>query len=246
MKPLQKEASSLDELQQSYDQIYQGWLGKHRNVDQAEKMLRMLDVQPGRRVLDIGCGMGYVLDQAASKGLVPSGIDLSWVALHTAKERNRLSSAVVQGSAEDLPWADNTFDYVICLGSLEHFLDPSRAVSEAARVLKPDGKAAILVPNSHHIRSIYNVYKFGEVLSDSQDFERFATRREWETLLAENGLRVTKVSKCDMGMARAHKKGRLLFWYLYNILFHVFGGWWIPLNLTYSFIFISEKKREAK
>lgn len=243
MKPdpiqqLQKEPTSLEELQTSYNQLYKGWMGQHKNLNQANRILDLLNVQPGGRLLDVGCGLGYTLDLATKRGLKAVGVDISQVALKQAQKENRWKPQVLIGEAECLPLPEHTFDYVIVLGSLEHFINPAQAVREISRLLKPNGKAALLVPNSHHIRAIYNVYKYGEILSDMQDFERFATRAEWERLFRSNNLHVESVHKCDTGMGRVYRKGRELFWYAYNSLFRIFGDRWIPINLTYTFIFI--------
>lgn len=239
MKQLQRVPTSTRQVQASYDQLYQGWMGGHKNIGQAKRILDLLQVQPGQRLLDIACGLGYLADMAGARGLQAIGIDISRVALEKAKSDCQHVGLLVLGDAERLPWPDRTFDYAVNLGSLEHFVDPAAAVREMRRVLKPGGRAAVLLPNSHHLRAIYNVYKYGEILPDLQDFERFATRVEWERLLADNGLRVLSVDKYDTGMSRAYKEGRQLFWYLYNIFFRLFGKY-IPLNLTYTFIFICE------
>jgi ubiquinone/menaquinone biosynthesis C-methylase UbiE len=244
MKDLQKTPASLHDLQDSYDRLYQGWMAEHKNIGQAEHILELLDVQPGRTLLDIACGLGYLADMASERGLDAVGIDISSVALEKAKHENEHVGLLLLGDAERLPWPDKTFDYAVNLGSLEHFINPAAAVCEMSRVLRSNGRAALLLPNSHHIRAIYNVYKYGEVFPDLQDFERFATRAEWERLLAENGLQVLSVHKYDTGMARVYKKGNQVFWYLYNIFFRLFGRW-IPLNLTYTFIFICEPGGQA-
>lgn len=239
MKNLQKVPTSLHELQISYDRLYQGWMGEHKNIEQAERILGLLDIQPGKRLIDIACGLGYLAEMASERGLDVVGVDISSVALEKAKRECDHVGMLLLGDGERLPWPDHTFDYAVNLGSLEHFVDPAAAVREMSRVLRSDGCAALLLPNSHHIRAIYSVYKYGEMLPDLQDFERFATRVEWERLLTENGLRVLSVHKYDTGMARVYKKGNEIFWYLYNIFFRLFGRW-TPLNLTYTFIFICE------
>lgn len=235
----QRVASSVTELKHSYDRLYQEWLGHHRNIGQAKLMLDLLRPQSGL-LLDVACGLGYMLDMAEERGARAIGVDISWVALTKSKaERN--ARRVVLGNGERLPWPDNTFDYITCLGSLEHFIHPEKGVREIARVLKPSGKAAISLPNSHHLLAIYNVYKTGGILSELQDFERFATRVEWQALLEQNGLRVLSTHKYNVGFARVFKEGRELFWYLYNILFRLLGDIWIPLNLSFSLIFVCVK-----
>ena len=237
MNPLQRVPASTSELQASYDRLYQGWMGGHKNLGQADRILNLLAVQPGQSLLDIACGLGYLADLAGARGIRAVGVDISNVALRQAQRDSKHAAGFFMGDAEHLPLPDRSLDYAVNLGSLEHFVDPAQAVRETARVLKLDGRAALLVPNSHHLRAIYNVYKYGEIISDLQDFERFGTRVEWERLLTQNGLRVCSVHKFDTGMARVYKPGREVFWYLYNAFYRLFGGL-IPLNLTYTFIFI--------
>ena len=237
MKHLQKVPESLQEVQASYDTLYQGWMGEHRNTQQARRILDLLGIQPGQRLADIGCGLGYLAAMASAAGLTAFGVDVSWVAIRKAHEGYAHGPAFLLGDGERLPWPDGSFDHAVNLGSLEHFVDPEAAVREMRRILKPNGKAALLLPNSHHIRAIYYVYRYGEILPELQDFERFATRVEWEEMLRRNGLTVASVEKYDTGMARVHKEGNEIFWYLYNACFRLFGRW-IPLNLAYSFIFI--------
>jgi len=64
MKELQKVPRTYKELQTSYDQLYQGWMGQHRNIDQTHKIFKLLQVKPGETLADVGCGMGYLLDIA--------------------------------------------------------------------------------------------------------------------------------------------------------------------------------------
>ena len=229
----------MSELQDSYNTLYKEWLGQNRNIGQAKQLLDLMNVRSGL-VLDLACGLGYLLDMAEARGATAFGLDLSRVALEESK--NEASQRrVVEGNGEHLPWPDETFDYVTCLGSLEHFIHPDLGASEIARVLKPSGKAAIMLPNSHHIQAIYNVYKMGGILPELQDFERFATRVEWQSFLEEAGLLVESVHKYNVGFSRFFKKGREGFWYFYNILFRLFGDLWIPTNLSFALTFICTK-----
>ena len=240
-KQIQKKASSLAELQASYDALYEGWMGQHRNLDQAARILDLLQVGSGMRLLDVACGLGYVLDMAEERGATALGLDLSHTAL-TLSHAESAARRLTLGNGERLPYPTASFDAVVCLGSLEHFMRPELGAQEMARVLKPGGKAAILLPNSHHLRAIYNVWRFGEILPDLQDFEQFATRREWERMLVESGFRILAVEKYDTGWSRVYRPGRTVAWTVYNALFRLLGGWWIPLNLTYTFIFVCAKE----
>jgi len=96
----------------------------------------------GKRVLDIGCGLGgKTVAYAEAKARV-TGVDLSAenIARCSVFARARGVDAVfAAGDAERLPFAAGTFDAVIANDSLEHFADPERALRELARVLAPGG-----------------------------------------------------------------------------------------------------------
>jgi ubiquinone/menaquinone biosynthesis C-methylase UbiE len=235
----QKVASSTGELQDSYNRLYQEWLGEHRNMEPVNRMLSLMDVNSGK-LLDAACGVGYLLDAAEARGALAHGLDISTVALKLGKKENP-ARKMVEGNGETLPWQGNTFDYVTCVGSLEHYIHPDVGAREIARVVKPDGLVAIMLPNSHNLLAIYNVWKTGGILPELQDFERFGTRVEWQALLQENGLQIVSTHKFNVGLSRRFKNGREGFWYLYNSLFRLFGEAWIPLNLSVSLIFICKK-----
>jgi ubiquinone/menaquinone biosynthesis C-methylase UbiE len=241
---VQRVAANIEELKKSYDQLYtEDWLGKHRNDTQIQMMVDLVKAGPGL-FLDVACGLGFAMEEAEARGAKAVGLDISFMALKKSEEV-KPGLKVVQGNGEQLPWADETFDYVICTGSLEHFLNPELGVREISRVLKSTGRSAILLPNSHNLLAIYNVYKTGGILPEQQDFERFATRLEWQTMLESNGLQVESVHKFNVGFARAFKKGREGFWYIYNSIYRVFGERWIPLNLSYNLVFICRKAHDG-
>jgi SAM-dependent methyltransferase len=130
------------------------------------------------------------------------------------------------------------FDYVTCLGSLEHFPNPERGVREISRVLKKNAKALIFVPNLFFLGHIYMAFRYGiEPSEANQNFsEIFKTRKGWEELFEKNGLKVLNCYKYNTIWAST--KVSSVTKILYNYLLKPF----IPLNLSYSFLFICEKK----
>lgn len=100
----------------------------------------------GKKVLEVGFGMGTDLFQFASAGASVSGIDLSPEHLRIA--RLRFSAAGLDadlwlGDAEDLPFEDGAFDAVYSFGVIHHTPDAEKAVAEIRRVLRPGGQAII-------------------------------------------------------------------------------------------------------
>lgn len=111
-------------------------------------------MQPGRSVLEIGCGVGMDSYRMARRGLRVTGIDLTDVAIETAKSRfarEGLDGTFEIGDAEKLRFPDEYFDYVYSFGVLHHVADTERAVREVWRVLKRGGEARIML---YHRRSL--------------------------------------------------------------------------------------------
>jgi 2-polyprenyl-6-hydroxyphenyl methylase/3-demethylubiquinone-9 3-methyltransferase len=103
--------------------------------------LRGIDLQ-GKRVLDIGCGGGFLAEEFARAGCLVSGIDISAASLAAARlhaEQNGLVIDYRVAAAESIPFAGLTFDIVVCCDVLEHVSDLDRVVRESARVLKAGG-----------------------------------------------------------------------------------------------------------
>jgi len=101
----------------------------------------------GKRVLDVGCGNGYVLSRFAREGAEVCGIDLTETAVGLSRQRfalGGLSGRFVVGSAEELPFGTASFDCVTSMGVLHHTPDTARAVAEVHRVLKPGGRLIVM------------------------------------------------------------------------------------------------------
>ena len=110
MKDLQKVPTSLTQLQNSYDQLYQGWMGEHKNTGQAKYILDLLHVQSGGRLLDVACGLGYLAAMAADRSVEAVGIDISHDALQKAAKEYPQVGMFLLGDAQRLPWSPHTFD----------------------------------------------------------------------------------------------------------------------------------------
>lgn len=102
----------------------------------------------GLRVLEIGCGLGTDGAQFAKAGAVYTGVDLTDAAIDLAKrrfEQFNLPGNFCTADAERLEFETNSFDLVYSHGVLHHTPDTAAAVSEIHRVLKPNGRAVVML-----------------------------------------------------------------------------------------------------
>src|SRR5258708_6321827 len=110
--------------------------------------LEMLEarVPPGSNVLDVGCGTGHLAGELMQRGYTAWGADLSDAMVEYAREHYSRDRFRV-GDIEQIPFPDNTFDAVMCLGVMEYLEKDEPALREMWRVLKPGGRAVITTPN---------------------------------------------------------------------------------------------------
>lgn len=102
----------------------------------------------GLRVLEIGCGLGTDGVQFARAGASYTGVDLTDAAVSLARrnfELQNLTGEFRTADAENLDFADDTFDLVYSHGVLHHTPDTERAVKEINRVLRPNGRAVVML-----------------------------------------------------------------------------------------------------
>lgn len=102
----------------------------------------------GQKVLEIGVGLGSDHQRFAEAGADLTGIDLTERAIEHTRHRLGLfglTSTLATGDAENLGFADNSFDVVYSWGVLHHSPDTPKAIAEVHRVLKPGGEARIMI-----------------------------------------------------------------------------------------------------
>ncbi len=103
---------------------------------------------PGGRTLDVACGVGKIAVEIGKRGGMGFGIEPSNEMLGLSRYLFPNDSVVlVRGVAESLPFANQSFDRLLCQGALDHFVAPRDFMREAARVLRPDGRAIIALAN---------------------------------------------------------------------------------------------------
>jgi ubiquinone/menaquinone biosynthesis C-methylase UbiE len=102
----------------------------------------------GTRVVDVGCGDGRHILEAARRGCFAVGLDYDASALRDARQRLGAQPVdLIAGDATRLPFRDDAFDAVICTETLEHLPDDAGAIGEIARVLRGGGTLLGAVPS---------------------------------------------------------------------------------------------------
>ncbi len=111
----------------------------------------------GKKVLEVGCGLGTDAVEFARAGAHYTGIDLTPKSIELVQKRfqqQNLTGNFQVADAEKLPFPDNHFDLVYSHGVLHHTPDTQKAINEVHRVIKPSGKALVML---YH-RNSYNYY----------------------------------------------------------------------------------------
>ena len=221
-----------------YDQIYRKkGISAMRPFDYYRQVFAYLRAVSGKNLLDVGTGTGHLLKTAQEAGLKVYGTDISPEAIRVAKD-NVPDADLVIAAGEDLPFPDKFFDYIVCFGSLEHFLDMDRGVSEMIRVAKLDAEYMIVVPNKN-----YFLWKLrGEYGTKQKDLkETLMNYDEWKEFFGKHGLEIEKVYHDPWPWQSVKIFKYLNPWRIARRAFYRLIWLFMPLKYTYQFIFILGK-----
>jgi len=208
-----------------YKKLYEKQYGekKLKNVSQRQffglrKILKKYDwdryamterlIEPGERILDIGCGNGHMLRKIKDEFHELYGMDISPSRLQEAKKKieelypSDISKFkfIEENADEPLPFPDNYFDAVICVAVIEHVYDIFSLVREMYRVLKPDGYVIAEVPNIGYLKyriqfllgklpATSNPYNWQEIGWDGGHIHYF-TMRKFCWLFEQQGFKI--------------------------------------------------------
>jgi ubiquinone/menaquinone biosynthesis C-methylase UbiE len=152
------------------------------------RLAKKVDISMETEILDVACGTGNWLMAAREAGAIPFGIDISEKAIEICKQV-MAGGTFICGGADSLPFEDKKFDFVSCLGALEHFPDISQSLEEIVRVAKDDACFLLLVPNSGFLTARLGLYSGTH---QTEVKEEVHTIEEWEQLFYNAGLKVDK------------------------------------------------------
>jgi SAM-dependent methyltransferase len=161
-----------------------------------EPLLNAVEVRRGANLLDVATGPGSLPREATRLGMICTGVDLSPGMIQLAKN----SSPGIEfrvADVEHLPFADTSFDAVVCNFGLGHFPYPEASVAECVRVLKPGGRIALSWwddPSKQRIQGLFReaIEEIGVALPvdipKGHAIYRFADTHEFRNLLEEADL----------------------------------------------------------
>jgi ubiquinone/menaquinone biosynthesis C-methylase UbiE len=116
----------------------------HATSRYIESLLDVAGVGPGRRVLDVACGPGWLAAAAARRGAVAHALDFSAAMVRIARDANP-EIVVSEGDAERMPYQDRQYDAVVSSFGMHHVPRPELALAECRRVLVPGGLVGFTV-----------------------------------------------------------------------------------------------------
>lgn len=195
----------------------------------------LLEGKNGEKLLDVGCGPGWILKAANQYGLESYGIDLSLEALKLAKS-NVPDSNLLLSSVQLMTFPDNFFNYVTCIGVLEHFVDLKKSISEMQRVAKENATYCIMVPNS---QTLYWQFLGRWRSENSRSNENAYPLHRWSELFKNYHFEILDVKRDDWWLKKVSRfigfKGKPFSW-IKNI-----SELLIPLRFAHQFIFLLRK-----
>lgn len=197
--------------------------------------LELLKAEKGKKVLDVACGLGRLLEAAQSYELDLHGIDISEVAV--GKAQKILPQANIKvGNAEALEFKDGNFDYITCLGSLERMLDLPKVLSEIKRVAADNAKFCFLVRNINGLS--WKFVKKGLGLVNKKGHQGAKTKEEWETIFNQAGFKKVAIYPDQYPIK---KRELITSLGLRKVDYKSVSKGWLPLDNAHEFIFILEK-----
>ena len=150
--------------------------------------MRLSGLPHGARVADLGCGSGVFTELLRRQGFQSVGLDISPKLIELGR-RKFPGLELIEGDAENLPFARNSFDLVTCRIAPHHFPDGFRFVQECARVLSPGGLLLVedhLAPDDERAAGYVNAF---ERLRDPSHHRTYA-EYEWRGMFLDAALAV--------------------------------------------------------
>jgi ubiquinone/menaquinone biosynthesis C-methylase UbiE len=192
---MQRRVPDYDQLSSTYDSRY----GENRLDGIAAALVKVSREADARTILEVGCGTGRWFESLRAGGATVIGVDASTGMLGRAVEK-RASTLLAAARANELPFAGRRFDMICCILALHHFDDPRRFLSDAASLLKQNGRLSIVAIDPRTIRHCYH-YEYFEVTKE-MDLRRYPSFGQIVDWMYEAGLAEVDVSVVERSNRR--------------------------------------------
>jgi 2-polyprenyl-6-hydroxyphenyl methylase / 3-demethylubiquinone-9 3-methyltransferase len=157
------------------------------------------------KVLDVGCGGGFSCEFMAARGALVSGIDQSAKCIQAAEKHTAVSGFKIdyrQATGEKIPYADATFDAVVCVDVLEHVEDVKQVIAEIQRILKPNGLFFFDTINRNFKSRLVMIWLMENILGEIQrgvhDWNKFIKPEELTEWLQNSGYKDVEIQGFDL------------------------------------------------
>ena len=151
-------------------------------------------------VLDVGCGGGFSCEFLAMRGAIATGIDQSPNCIAKAQEHaamHQLAIAYQHGYAESLPYANDSFDVMLCVDVLEHVANLQQTLREIHRVLKPGGMFCFDTINRTFKSRLIMIWLLEDLLQEIpcgiHDWQKFIPPEELTCIMQEIGFQEIQI-----------------------------------------------------
>lgn len=221
------------------EDFYRQYLAfRYRNEPRIREFVPFAEMRC-KEVLEIGCGGGGDGSLFAACGAHYTGVDLTEIAVGASRrcfEVLGLPGVFQVENAEELGFSDSSFDVVYSYGVLHHTPNPAKAINEIHRVLRPGGKAYLMLYNKHSINylRVLSYIRFIALVRAVAGCRRWASDRRAALQRARAGLR----RRHHQSVWAAHYENFLLEGWGYfereNFAHHWPDGALCPIAYTYS------------
>jgi len=168
-------------------------------VDYVREVFESVNIKPGACVLDVACGAGLVALPLAEAGFRVRGIDLAEGAIETARARvsSESDASFAVADAYDTGEPDAHYDAVLLLDMLEHVEHPADVLTEAARVIRPEGVVVFHTFNRTLAARLLAIHGMKLVARDTPEhvhvYDLFVTPSELSRMAGQVGLAVAEI-----------------------------------------------------
>lgn len=186
----------------------------------------------GLKVLDVGCGNGYVLFQYARCGAEVTGVDITATAIDLSRKRFALGGfpgTFVEIDGEHLPFPDDHFDIVCSMGVLHHIANPQPTVDEIYRVLKPGGWLIVMLYHRHSWKNLV-LLRLRRLLDP-----KFRGKTQQEALNMNDG------DECPLALVYSRNEAARLFDRFSDIKFSLTQLSWKQLFMSPAFVRLAQR-----